>query len=570
MSTGVCNGWLLLRTKSNNSIDFCCRLHLKDIQKTAMDSVSSIVRETKQIMTNKFQTIDFFDLNSYCLEHILKYLEVDDIKSISMVNRQGYTITNKYFETMCVLNLPEVVTSDVVEMLNQSGRRYKYAVYKLSRRLKGNILKLLESLPFQTTVRVAFYWKHIDELVLEQLPKNFQVELFPSQIKKANQISDRVTKINFSHRPLLVLSDIFNTFPNIRELHLSNVKDDGLLYEQEALVKPLHLKILRVSWGSFLLTPTLLNVFKGLTFLEFRFVKDVDFIKTLIANNETTLKHLILQLSTPEIASLSLSCQLTHLEIDSGNHNVSLEPTLKQQRNLRSLVLKSPLIDEFLLDFLESCITLTNLSVKNPRSRNIDVCRIKIPSVACFQGNVNTVIPIADNLKSLETETFCNNLRFNDLSDLHLIERQVLNKPHSNFDSFEDFRDYHVSEPLNHHFLRYLSSTTKLRVDWCISLHEFKKVSREMNQLELFHFRIRSQDFKEFYNFLFPTKCFKNLRFVVFKIDVTSVNEYCMVQNVVNSSIDEKLLGDFFRPFCVHVDLDFKNQKRNIIYFSVD
>lgn len=511
--------------------------------------------------------MNFLDLNSYVMEYILSYLTIDDIKSISTVNRFGYIITNKYFETNCVLSLPELISSDIVEILKDSKRRYKHAVYKLTRKINGNILEPLKLLPLKPVIMTTVHWENLDELVLEQY-KDFQVELFPSQIKKAYRIANHVTKINFSHRPLLVLSEILNSFPNVKELHLSNVKEDIIFYEPEVITRPTNLKIVRISWGSFLLTSTLLKVFKGLTFLEFKFVGNIEFIKTLIEINEATLKRLNIQITNPEIAKINISCQLTHLKISSEEHKVSLKKMLRQQRSLRSLFLESPLLDDFLISFLENSNTLQSLTIMNAKYSNENITRIKLSSVIHFNGNLNNLIPISYNLKRLETEAYESNLKFNHLSDLRLLKRKTFpTKPHSKFDSFEDFKDYHMSEPLSSTFLLNLSFATRLRIDWIISLHEFKKICMEMKQLELFHFIVRFQDFKDFFNRLDPINCFGNLRYVVFKITVLSVHEYCVVQKVLNNSIDEGLMGDFFKPFSVFVDLDFSNQKRNIIYF---
>lgn len=498
----------------------------------------------------------------------MSFLGVDDIKTISTVNSLGYIITKKYFESMCVLSLPELITSDFLDVIYNSQRQYKYAVYKLTRKINGNLVELLKQLPFNTTIKTAFYWENISELALDQLESS-EFELFPSQISKSTSISNNVTKINFSHRPISDLVDILKKFSNIKELHLSNVTDDCVFYEQSIIPKPANLKKLRVSWRSFNLRQSLLKLFSGLTLLEFRYIEDVEFIKTLIEINKLTLKHLILQITTIEVAEISICCQLTHLEVDCGKFNVSLKKILFAQKNLRYLALESPLIDESLICFLESSRTIRTLSLNNSIS-NVDIVQINLSCALSFRGDLNKLIPISDSVKNIQTKMFNSGIKLIHLSELQLMNNnEKYLEQQSKFNSFEEFRDYHISSPLSSEFLENLSAT-RLRVDWTISLYEFRKINMGMKHLELFHFKVRIQDFREFYSFLDPTTCFGNLRFIVFNVIVSNINEICIVQNVLNNSIDENSLGNFFKPFVLHVDLDFKKQKRNIIYFPTD
>lgn len=531
-----------------------------------MDSVSSINRklDRKNIIKIYFQETHLFDLNSYTLEHILKYLEIEDIKNVSIVNQCGYNVTKQWFETESVLILPEIISSEIINCLRKSARNYNNVIYKLDKMTKGNILEFLKDIPFRSTTRTSFYWKNVEEV---EHSKNFQVEVFSSQVTKAYKISDHVTKISLNSKPLSILFDVFKTFRNLEELHLSNLRDDGEYYEEDVFQKHKKLKIVKFSCATFILTSNLLNTFKGLTSLEFHSIDDIEFVKGLIENNQATLKHLSIELTT-EISEIILSCQLYHLEVNSSKVTVSLKNLLEHQKNLRTLVLWSPQVDNFLKSFLENCETLDTLSVNDPKSNDIDIFRVHLPNVKRFVGNVQSFIPISKNLRYLQTEVFTNtSLSFENLCELILIKRPKIEREHRNFECFEDFKDYHISEPLDSSFLRTVSTIKTLKLKWIISLNEYKKVIKELQDLEVFHFSIQAQDLKGFQNY-FDSGFNKKLRFVLMKIEIPSVNDYSIVKQILENEIDELLLGDFFKPFSIFVDLDLKAKERKVLYFS--
>lgn len=503
------------------------------------------------------------------MESILSYLHFEDIKSFSLVNRIAFNSTKNYFEKKCVVNIPEIITLDIVEIFHTSSRRYKNAIYKLSRKNRGNLLDQLGLLPFNACIKNEFYWENVQDL---ETSGNFQVELFSSQIEKGLQICRHVTKINLSHKPVSILDGIFNCFRNVRELVLTNIKDEGLFDEDNGVsIKPQHLKCVKFSFGSFALSNKTLSIFKGLTTIEFKYIQDINFIEALIENNKDTLTSLILGLSSPALAEIQIPCQLMYLEIDSMTLLVSLENLLSLQTHLTSLVLKSPLMNQFLIKFLENCKTLQTFSVVNPKlEESSEAGNVNLYNIKNFRGRVNDFIKIPENLESLETELYKANINFNHLRELKLMSHQTIQKQHSEFECFEDFRDYHLFDPLNHLFLQSISTTKSFKVDWIISLHEFKKIIKELRNLELFHFSVRPQEFKSFYEYITLNEFCGKLRFVMFKIDFNNTIEYSKVNAFLKIANYGIPYGTFLKPFSILFDFDLKSKTRNVIYFSHD